>query len=68
MTKIDTNSKDIISKKAQDKTDWKKVYSKSQHTIDREAQQDTENPVLKNATFKRMKKNKGVKSDMPHQA
>ncbi len=40
--------------KAQDKTDWKKIYNQTQVAADREAGQDTENPVLKNAKFKRL--------------
>jgi len=54
MTKFKTNSNNSASIKAQDKTDWKKVYNQTQATSDREARQDTENPVLKKSKFKRL--------------
>ncbi len=54
MTKTKTDSKTDLSKKAQDKTDWKTIYNQTQSVADRIAAQDTENPVLKNARFKRM--------------
>lgn len=55
MTKMKINSNSDLSKKYQDKTDWKKVYEQSQKEADKEAARDDENPVLKNARFKRLK-------------
>ena len=54
MAKIKINLKNNLSKKAQDKTNWIKIYNQSQSTADRVASQDAENPVLKNTRFKRI--------------
>ena len=53
-TKIDPE-KDV-SIRVQDKTDWSKVYKKSQASVDREAATDIENPILKNVRFSRINK------------
>ncbi|MFK5949246.1 MAG: hypothetical protein QM500_10820 [Methylococcales bacterium] len=51
MAKIKKNQ---ATMQAQDKTDWKKIYNQTQATADRKAGEDTENPVMKNAKFKRL--------------
>ena len=50
-TKIDPERD--VSIRVQDKTDWSKVYKKSQASVDREAAMDIENPILKNVRFSR---------------
>jgi len=52
ITKV--NPKTDISKILQDKTDWKRVYQKTQSSVDIDALNDTENPVLKDARIKRL--------------
>lgn len=47
-----------ISKIYQDKTDWKKLYQKSQSIIDIEAKNDKENPVIKNARVRKLNESK----------
>jgi len=54
ITKV--SEKDIKAIKVQDKTDWNKVYNTSQPIVDREAYQDSENPVLKNVRFEKSKR------------
>ncbi len=54
MTKFKKNSNNNPSIKAQDKTDWKKIYNQSQASADRDAAQDKENPILKKSQFKRL--------------
>ncbi len=54
MTRFKKSSNGNISIQAQNKTDWKKIYNQTQATADREARQDTENPILKNAKFKKL--------------
>lgn len=56
MKKTKINSEKDTVKILQDKTDWSKVYNKSQSTADREAITDTENPVLRNVRFDRLSK------------
>jgi len=58
VTKTKVSSRVDVSKQTLDKTDWNKVYNKSQPEIDREAVQDNENPVLKNARFKKLNEGK----------
>ncbi len=54
MLKTKVSSNLDISKRTQNKTDWKKIYNKTQSEADREAAQDKENPVLKNVRFKKL--------------
>lgn len=56
ITKV--NPKTGISKILQDKTDWKRVYQKSQAMADIEALQDEENPILKNARIRKLNETK----------
>jgi len=58
MTKTKVSSNLDISKRIQDKTDWNKVYNKTQIEADREAAQDKENPILKNVRFKKLNNEK----------
>lgn len=44
------------SKKALDKTNWKKVVNESQEKTDRESNSDKDNPVLVANKFKKAKK------------
>ena len=48
---VDKNAK----AKLQDKSDWVKIFNMSQGQADAEAMNDKDNPVLKNAKFKRLK-------------
>jgi len=54
MTRTKVNSKDVASKQCLDKTDWNKIYNQSQASVDLKSSQDSENPVLKEAKFKRI--------------
>lgn len=44
------------SKKALDKTDWKKVIGESQEKTERESISDKDNPILVNKKFKKSTK------------
>ncbi len=52
ITKI--NSKNYLSKTAEDKTDWKRVYQKPQSSVDFDVQKDKENPIIKNGKIRRL--------------
>jgi hypothetical protein len=52
ITKV--NPSTDISKMHQDKTDWKKVYQKSQSIADIEAKNDKENPIIKNGRVRKL--------------
>jgi hypothetical protein len=54
MTITKVRSKDAVSKQCLDKTDWNKVYNQPQASVDQKSSQDSENPVLKDAKFKRI--------------
>ena len=54
MTTTKVSSKDAKSKQCLDKTDWNKVYSQPQSSVDQESSQDLENPVLTDAKFNRI--------------
>jgi hypothetical protein len=48
------NSDEYKNKFIQDKTDWKRVYQKTQTQVDHEAQIDKDNPIVKFGKVRRL--------------
>lgn len=51
------------SKISNDKTDWNRVYQKPQVSVDQEALEDSENPIIRTGKARRLNSRKQVVTD-----
>lgn len=63
MSRTKVSSKDLGKARLQDRTDWKRVLTEPQETVDRKISEnkDKDNPVLAKPRFHRLKNPKGGK-------